>query len=1102
MATRDKELSIIIRTDHELAKRGLALVNDGLATLGDEAKSAQKALSGITEFRRIKEDTAQAETAWRDATTEVGKLAKELKATENPTKAQVREFDRAKKSAAGLKTEYEKNRDKLGKLRKTLKDAGVSTTSLAADQAKLEKSLQEVRAEAEQNAKLDTARGVLDVKAPKQVKAELDKLQGAYRELQKGHKAGAVSAKELYQAKVQLQRKTKELTSNTHGWSDSIRDARAGLAGLATVGYTVVKSFQQYSEFSTRMAEVSTLTEASTEDLKALGNEIIDLSTRIPQTATELAAAQYDIISAGVALADSTRVLEQSAKAAVAGVTDTKTAANVGIGVINAYGLEIDELGNVYDVLFNTVKNGVTTFPELAQSIGDTLPTAKAAGVSYQEVSAAIASLTKAGIRTPQATTALKGALNALAAPTAEAKKQFDALGITWDGLIPTLEQIAEKNLSIDQMRLLIPDVEARTGVLSLTQNMEGLRQSLAGMQDAGGSMEVAYDKMADTPEAQLKMLANTLQSLGMELGQFAAEYIVPAAEGLRDLIKIIREAPAPVQHMIAALMAAGGAFTLWNIGLKSLATAARGTIVALAGSINGVAGAVKNVSGTQLPPILGSGGALNAALMARIGLYGSLALAIGATAKAYLDMRDAQNEAAAAEERANKSAAQAQGIANAAAASTGLEIENIYELNRLLREGAVVRDELTGTYLTQEQAAQKLTRTQQREQDLARIRSETFATMRQDLGELNLETLNAAERQRILNKALQEAPAAADTTRSSIKALGDELFEATTAMRHLTEADAAYQASLDRKLEAQRAYVAAVAEAKREETRIAVQEIYATERALKDSLDRRLFEIKQMQDLSVVNELDANRRRLMAQRDYMAKIVEARRQELELARETYGAESKEFIQARRAMEAAELDLEKAVWAVTKALRESEIAAAKAGQAGEEAAAKSVRGLNNWKDAAASVKQEMEEIKTVTRTAGTEFSKWFYSRTDGIKKAIQDTKTIEELQGYYNKYLGPIANPGASSFDFALRKYGRNQYQQRLRELEAQAKQVTYQPPTPATSPSTSTQQTSGSRTMTLNFRAPDGQQVQGQFAEADAGRMLELLRQAGMVVS
>jgi uncharacterized protein YoxC len=617
-------------------------------------------------------------------------------------------------------------------------------------------------------------------------------------------------------------------------------------------------------------------------------------------------------------------------------------------------------------------------------------------------------------------------------------------------------------------------------------------------MEDAGGSMEAAYDKMADTPEAQLKMLGNTLQSLGMELGQFAAQYIVPAAEGLRDLIKVIREAPAPVQNMIAALMTAGGAFTLWNMGLKSLATAARGTIVALAGSINGVAGAVKNVSGTRLPPILGSGGALNAALMARIGLYGSLALAIGTTAKAYLDMRDAQNEAAAAEERANKSAARAQGIATAAAESTGLEIENIYELNRLLREGAVVRDELTGTYLTQKQAAEKLSRTQEREQDLARRRAETFATMRQDLGELNLETLNAAERQRILNEALEQAPAAADTTRDSIKALGDELFDATTAMRHLTEADKQYQAALDRKLEAQRAYVAAVAEAKRAETRIAVQEIYAEERALKDSLDRRLFEIQQMQDLGVVSQLDANRRRLQAQRDYLAQVVEMRQRELELARETYGAESQEFIQARRAMEAAELDLEEAAWAVTMALRESEIAAAASGKAGEEAGEQATRGLKRWTDAAIDAKREMGDLQKATRSAGKEFSNWFYDRLDAVKTAVQEMQSLEELNAYQREYLGGVGNPGASSFDYAVRDYAREQYQQRLRELEAQARQVTYQPQQ-AAAPA---QQTTSSRTMTLNFRAPDGQQVQGQFAEADAGRMLELLRQAGMVVS
>jgi TP901 family phage tail tape measure protein len=769
------------------------------------------------------------------------------------------------------------------------------------------------------------------------------------------------------------------------------------------------------------MAEVSTLTEASTEDLKALGNEIIDLSTRIPQTATELAAAEYDIISAGVALADSTRVLEQSAKAAVAGVTDTKTAANVGIGVINAYGLEIDELGNVYDVLFNTVKNGVTTFPELAQSIGDTLPTAKAAGVSYQEVSAAIASLTKAGIRTPQATTALKGALNALAAPTAEAKKQFDALGITWNGLIPTLEQIAEKNLSIDQMRLLIPDVEARTGVLSLTQNMEGLRQSLAGMEEAGGSMEVAYDKMADTPEAQLKKLKNSINALSIQIGAFASDFIVPAAQEMTRMIGVIRDDDGLAQNL-----------RLLGQSFSGVSEDGEGFLTLLKGVVEGFKYVVYGAQTTMVT--------LRVLAEVAAATFAAIAFAVEGDFKSA--MRVLQDTTPGDNFRAG--------------------------LDRL------------------EESAKNL--------------GSTFKTLGKDAKE-------GAKSVEEVSRELTKTPESAEKTRvavertsSSIKDLKSELDAATAALKKLTEADEGYQAALDRKLEAQQAYVAAVAEAKREETRIAVQEIYAEERALKDSLDRRLFEIQKMEDLGVVSQLDANRRRLQAQRDYLAEVVEMRQRELDLARETYGAESEEFIQARRAMEAAELDLEKAAWAVTNALRESDKAAADLGRSAQETGKQITRGMTSGKKSITDAKEEMNELKEVTRTAGKEFSNWFYSRLDAVKTAVQEMKTLEELNAYHREYLGAISSPGASVFDYGVRDYARKQYQERLRELEAQNTR-NLSAPEPRTTPQ-SASQTGGSRTLTLNFRAPDGQQVQGAFAEADAGRMLELLRQAGMVVS
>ena len=111
-------------------------------------------------------------------------------------------------------------------------------------------------------------------------------------------------------------------------------------------------------------------------------------------------------------------------------------------------------------------------------------------------------------VKTPQAATAMKGAINAMAAPAPEAKKKFDELGITWQGLIPTLEAIRKKGLSVDQMRFLIPDMEARTGVLALTQNMDGLKQIMTGMAGSASAMQDAFDKMKDTPENQIKLFS------------------------------------------------------------------------------------------------------------------------------------------------------------------------------------------------------------------------------------------------------------------------------------------------------------------------------------------------------------------------------------------------------------------------------------------------------------------------------------------------------------------------------------------------------------------------------------------------------------------
>lgn len=489
------------------------------------------ALGKIESFKKLKKDVQDSEAAWASAHEEVSKLAKEIKATDKPTKDLSNQFGAAKKEAAKLKDEFVKNEKSLHSLRSSLSTAGISTKNLGSEQKKLSSSIAASRAELSKMANINMAAGLLNVKPYRDVGSEIKALKDAYVTLKN---SGSVSLGELSKAKKNMKSQITELKGETLAWAGAISKSNIALGAMAAAGYAAVKSFSGFSEFSQRMAEVNTLLDVSQGRFSSLSDEILNISTRIPQTASELAAAEYDIVSAGVALEDSTKVLELSAKAAVAGVTDTKTAVNLGVGVINAYGKNIDELGNVYDVLFKTVKSGVTTFPELSQHIGDVLPTAKSAGVEFNDVAAAIAAMTKSGIKTPQAATAMKGAITAMAAPAPEAKKKFDELGITWEGLLPTLQAIRDKGLSIDQMRMLIPDVEARTGVFSLTQNLDELKKIMGEMSGASGAMQEAYNKMKDTPENQIKLFKNEIEKLKTELGGLVSKGLLPAAEKVR----------------------------------------------------------------------------------------------------------------------------------------------------------------------------------------------------------------------------------------------------------------------------------------------------------------------------------------------------------------------------------------------------------------------------------------------------------------------------------------------------------------------------------------------------------------------------------------
>ncbi len=553
----------------------LKAIYEGQGELG-KFRSDLKSLSKVESIRALGNDVRSLTTSFNAAKAKLEEQARAMGTADKVTAEMTRQYKAAQREVTGLAAALDKKKAAFKGATAAARESGINTASLATEEKRLATS-------AEATGKVWAARQALGVRSHKDIREEVTRLQQAYTDLKK---SGMASAVELFQAKQRLKQKTAELTSATNVWVASYERARNGAVAMAGVGYGLIKAFQEFSSFESGMAEVYTLVDISTEKFKEFKSETKDIVGSLPQDSKDLTKALYDIVSAGVQLSDSNKVLELSGKAATAGITDTKTAVNIGVGAMNAYGKSVEDLGWIYDILFQTVKSGVTTFPELAQYMGDVLPTARAADVGLQDVAASIATLTKAGIKTPQAATALRGAILAMAAPTPEAKKKFEELGITWEGLLPTLEAIANKGLSIDQMRLLIPDQEAAKGVLSLTQNMDVLRATLDSMDSAGGSMESAYQKMADPPEHEIKQMMKSLSDLGKEVGELASKVILPAAAIISGLVGVINNSPAIIQYLISAIGAAVTAGVLWHIGLKDITLA----LVGVAAKMHGAA--------------------------------------------------------------------------------------------------------------------------------------------------------------------------------------------------------------------------------------------------------------------------------------------------------------------------------------------------------------------------------------------------------------------------------------------------------------------------------------------------------------------------------
>ena len=515
----------------------------------------------------------------------------------------------AKAASMGLNKE-------LKEVNKALKFNPSSTSMLAEKQKVLQEAVAAAKDEvkqleaAQEDVERQYAAGDIDRGAYLEFRTKLETARANMKQLEEQQRQfGNVAAQVMQQAGEKVQQFGEKI-------QDAGKDMMPVSAAVAAAGAATVKMAW---DFEDSMAKVSTIADTKQVPLSDLEAQILELSNETGIAAGEIAENVYNAISAGQQTGDAVSFVKNATDLARAGFADSSDALDLLTTIMNAYGLEAQEVTNVSDTLIATQNAGKTTVAELAASMGKIIPTANAAGVQLDQVAAGYALMTANGVATAESTTYMNGMLNelnksgtkvseTLKKETGKSFSDLMAEGASLGDVLGILSSAAEAQ-GLKFTDLFGSSEAAKAGLILLGNSVEDVEaglveegrstgqfnEMLSTIQAGAGGTASALEKL-NTSSHTAEVAVNQVKNTALGFGQTASGMLAPY---LQQLAGIIESATNKLNNMdesqkktiitIAAVVAAAGPALL----IVGKIVSGVGTVITIGGKLVGLCSTV-----------------------------------------------------------------------------------------------------------------------------------------------------------------------------------------------------------------------------------------------------------------------------------------------------------------------------------------------------------------------------------------------------------------------------------------------------------------------------------------------------------------------------
>ena len=320
------------------------------------------------------------------------------------------------------------------------------------------------------------------------------------------------------------------------------RTAAYGAAAAAIYGTIgAIKDGISFSlQFEDSLAKLSGVAGATAGQMEVLRSSIENVASNSRYATVEISEAAMVLAQAGFSVSEIEGSLKAVSNLATASGSTFAESADLATGAVGAFQMQASEMNNVADVTASALNRTKLTVQQLAGAIQYAGATAYANNITFEELTATVATMANAGLRGTTPSTGLRQFLVDLIDPSKKLKETLDALGLTQEdinvktlGLSEVLDRLSRAGFGSAEAYYAL-ETRSAAAYLALRNNLPALEETRLAMNDLGQAT-VAAERGADSFTAQWQIFKNNLN-------QGVSNGIMPAQDALKNFFRTINE--------------------------------------------------------------------------------------------------------------------------------------------------------------------------------------------------------------------------------------------------------------------------------------------------------------------------------------------------------------------------------------------------------------------------------------------------------------------------------------------------------------------------------------------------------------------------------